>query len=146
MDLQRFEQLSAYLDGELSPCEKKQVEEWLDADPEFRKAYEDLRRLHFPTDAPVIDPELAERVMGRIDAGHRRRQVLGGSLAATTALALATGYWWQVPEVVAPVGDTVVAVQTLEVAARHYLIDEIPSEDPYAILLNREEPVQLMAR
>ena len=42
---QRFELLSAYLDGEVSPAERQQVQQWLDTDPEIQQLYVKLLRL-----------------------------------------------------------------------------------------------------
>ena len=41
---ERFELLSAYMDGELTAEERKQVQQWLDSDPEFHELYKQLLR------------------------------------------------------------------------------------------------------
>ena len=41
----RFELLSAYVDNELSVSERKQVEEWLESDPELRQQYHSMTML-----------------------------------------------------------------------------------------------------
>jgi anti-sigma factor RsiW len=56
---ERFEQLSAYLDGELSSQEARQVEDWLASDPQARQLYSQLAALQAGLanlKAPTLDP------------------------------------------------------------------------------------------
>lgn len=48
-----FEELSAYLDGELPPGRSAEVKAWLETHPETRKEFEDLRELHAGLGAPL---------------------------------------------------------------------------------------------
>jgi len=96
-DSDRFELLSAYLDGETTAAERQQVQQWLDTDPEMQCLYRRLlalRRLMqaAPTPAPARSPEeLIAGVFAAVERRqHRRRWVWGGSaIAALVAGAAA---------------------------------------------------------
>jgi anti-sigma factor RsiW len=94
----RFELLSAYLDGELSPTQRKQVEAWLDTDASVQRLYAQLLRMReamktvpIPEFATSNPDELAKRVFERVD---RQPRVLvlwagvGAAIAATCVAAL----------------------------------------------------------
>ena len=93
--LECFELLSAYLDNEVSVEERRQVQYWLDNDPEIKKLYLQLSRLNqgvqnIPTPQETISTkQLSEQVFQSIDRTQRKRKVSiwGGAIAA---LALAT--------------------------------------------------------
>jgi anti-sigma factor RsiW len=90
----RFELLSAYLDGEVSLSERKQVEEWLASDSEFRKTYQQMLALQdgwhsMPAVAPSMPTEqLVNQVMARLDRRNPQRWIWGG---LGTAAAIAIG-------------------------------------------------------
>ncbi|MGK7891037.1 MAG: anti-sigma factor [Leptolyngbyaceae cyanobacterium] len=76
----RFELLSAYMDGEVTALEKRQVEQWLVEDQNFRCLYGRLRQLRHglktmpvPTTSQVSIDETIEAVCKKVD---RRPQVL----------------------------------------------------------------------
>ncbi|MEA5599164.1 anti-sigma factor family protein [Rivularia sp. UHCC 0363] len=83
----RFELLSAYLDGEVTAAERRQVEEWLSNDPSARNLHtrllslrQGLRNLPIPQSEKSIE-ETVDSVMARL----RRRSriwVLGGAAVA----------------------------------------------------------------
>lgn len=94
-----FELLSAYLDGELSPSEKQQVQNWLDNDPKFKQLYLQLLALqgHLkhsvapPTNKPI--DEITAGVFESIDRTRRwRRQLIwgGGAIAATVIAGISS--------------------------------------------------------
>ena len=93
--LECFELLSAYLDNEVSVEERRQVQYWLDNDPEIKKLYLQLSRLNqgvqnIPAPQEAISTkQLSERVFQSIDRTQRKRKVSiwGGAIAA---LVLAT--------------------------------------------------------
>ena len=82
---ERFELLSAYLDGELTAAERRQVEEWLSNDTSVKRLYarllkvrQGLRTLPVPQSQPT--EEAVKQVLVRV----RRRSrflVLGGGAA-----------------------------------------------------------------
>lgn len=86
----RFELLSAYLDGEVSLSERKQVQQWLDHDPETKKVY--CRLLRLRSEVQAIEPpstsegfgDLPTQVFRKIRHRRIRQTVLwgGGAIAA----------------------------------------------------------------
>ncbi len=95
---ERFELLSAYLDGEATASERKQVEAWLTSDLEFQSQYRQLQRMQLAISgmpAPSCDrsvTELASNVFTKIDRRRSRnltRWIGGGAIAATLVTALA---------------------------------------------------------
>jgi hypothetical protein len=90
---QRFELLSAYMDGEITPHERQQVQEWLDTDPQLKQTYLGLLRLQrempcVPTPSTGITPEqLSERVFQRIEQANRLNRLLfWGGMVVTAVL------------------------------------------------------------
>ncbi|NJL52713.1 MAG: Fis family transcriptional regulator [Hydrococcus sp. SU_1_0] len=93
-----FELISAYLDGELSPAERHQVQKQIDQDPQIKTIYNKLLVLQSQIQGLEAPPqqrtvgEITEQVFQSLD--HRRRQrqlVLGGSAIAASCLVAMTG-------------------------------------------------------
>jgi anti-sigma factor RsiW len=94
----RFELLSAYIDGEVTATERRQVEAWLATDPAMQRLYSRLMKLHQAFEAlPEPEPQqssqqIAEAVFDRVERRSRRRWLAGGVAAVVTlavgALAL----------------------------------------------------------
>ena len=90
---QRFELLSAYLDGEVSPAERQQVQQWLDTDPQFQQLYVKLLglqravpRIPVPSSG-MSSEELSQRVLQR--TGRQRvLQFLSGGVVAAVMVAM----------------------------------------------------------
>ena len=91
----RFELLSAYLDGETTASERKQVEAWLETDPDFKHCYQQLLQMQrgmqsLPVPAAPPVEETIERVMARIE--HKKPTVAvwaaAGTVAAVTVAAI----------------------------------------------------------
>ncbi len=88
--LDYFELLSAYIDGELTPAERDRVQYWLDNDPEIKTTYIQLLKLQtqiqeIPTPPTVSVEELSAEVFQKIDHHRLRKRCLvwgGGALAA----------------------------------------------------------------
>lgn len=91
---QEFELLSAYLDGEVTPIERQQVQQWLDTDPQVQRRYAQLLRLqgsvsHLPAPEPELSSQqLCQQVLQQVDRQRRTRQLLAGGAAAIAALAV----------------------------------------------------------
>jgi anti-sigma factor RsiW len=96
---ERFELLSAYLDGEATASERQQVQAWLASDPAFANQYRQMQRMQQAISAipvPSSDrsaTQLADAVFTKIE--HRRtrnklRWIGGGAIAATLMTALAS--------------------------------------------------------
>ncbi|GAA6623422.1 anti-sigma factor family protein [Scytonema sp. NUACC26] len=84
----RFELLSAYLDGEVTAAERKQVEEWLDTDQTVQDLYarllklrQGVRTLPVPT-LQQSSQETAEKVLTRVQRRSRRVWLSGAAIAA----------------------------------------------------------------
>jgi anti-sigma factor RsiW len=75
--LEKFELLSAYLDGEVNAAERKQVDLWLQEDASFKAMYNKMRGMHTAIEQiplpPVTEPinKFADQVFAKID---QRRQ------------------------------------------------------------------------
>lgn len=97
---ERFELLSAYLDGEVSPEQRKQVELWLDHDPVVQHLYtqllhlrESIKSLPIPEFEASDAEMLAHRVFNRVDR-HPRVLALwagAGAVVAATCVAAISG-------------------------------------------------------
>ncbi len=84
----RFELLSAYLDGEVTADERRQVEAWLQTDANTQRLYERLLMVrHSMTSLPISPPpqsteQFIDGVLGKLD--RRRRWTWGGAAIAAT--------------------------------------------------------------
>jgi len=92
MPRDRFELLSAYLDGEVSAADRRQVEEWLANDPTVQRLHARLLKLRQGLQTMPI-PEATQsvqhtvdQVLARVDRRPKRAMVWGG--AAIAALFL----------------------------------------------------------
>lgn len=88
---EKFELLSAYLDGEVSDTERKQVEEWLTSDAEFQKTYQQMLALQgglrsMPAAQSMPTEQLVTQVMKRLDRQPKLWAL--GSLGAAAALVI----------------------------------------------------------
>jgi anti-sigma factor RsiW len=96
---ERFELLSAYLDGEATASERQQVQAWLASDPAFANQYRQMQRMQQAMSAipvPSSDrsaTQLADAVFTKIEQQRKRnklRWIGGGAIAATLMTALAS--------------------------------------------------------
>ncbi|MGK7900285.1 MAG: anti-sigma factor [Hormoscilla sp.] len=92
----RFELISAYLDGEVTADERRQVEAWLDNEPEVQALYERLLKLHQGWDMMPVPPatvsveETIDAVFSRLDKKEKPRLiVLWGGASAIAAMFVA---------------------------------------------------------
>lgn len=83
----RFELLSAYLDGEVTAPERRQVEEWLKTDPKMQGLYarmlkmqQGVRRLPTPVPAQTVE-QTVQQVVSRIERKPKRVAFLSGGMA-----------------------------------------------------------------
>ncbi|MGL5197047.1 MAG: anti-sigma factor family protein [Chroococcales cyanobacterium] len=90
---ERFELVSAYIDGEATQSERRQVQEWLDRDPEVKRLYLNLIKLRetvqvLPVPAPVQPvQETVHNLFRRLDRQRQRRVLWGGVAIAALVLA-----------------------------------------------------------
>ncbi|MBO3464245.1 transcriptional regulator [Aetokthonos hydrillicola Thurmond2011] len=89
----RFELLSAYLDGEVTAAERKQVEQWLAEDQEVQRLYTRLLKLRQglrTLQAPPSKQSVEETVKQVLARSHRRSKVVwlcGGATIAACAIS-----------------------------------------------------------
>jgi anti-sigma factor RsiW len=97
MKRDRFELLSAYLDGEVTAAESRQVEEWLDNDASVKCLYARLLKLRqglqtLPVPAAQQPPEVTvQKVMARLHRRSRLAWVFGGAAAAACVIGIVSG-------------------------------------------------------
>ncbi len=96
---ERFELLSAYLDGEVTSQERQLVQEWIDHDPHLKQTYLNLLRLqrgipHIPVSASISSTELSRRVLAQVKREDRSRRYWhwGGVVAATAVAAMVSWF------------------------------------------------------
>ena len=94
---ERFELLSAYLDGEVTPTERQQVEAWLANDLAFQHQYRQMQQMQhaFPR-MTVPSSQSAEAlsagVFAKLDRQRNRKLAwIGGGAIASTLVAAVTG-------------------------------------------------------
>jgi anti-sigma factor RsiW len=92
---QRFELLSAYLDGEVTVSERQQVKSLLATDPAFQRQYLQMKQMHQGFSRIAVPSSqsadaLATGVFAKLDQ-HRNRKLAwigGGAIAATLVAGL----------------------------------------------------------
>ncbi len=97
-ELDYFELLSAYIDGELAPAERDRVAEWLDTKPEIKTTYLQLLKLQtqmqrIPTPPSVSVETVSAEVFQKLDRHRWRKRccIWGGGAIAATLLATLSG-------------------------------------------------------
>ncbi|MEG3931809.1 MULTISPECIES: zf-HC2 domain-containing protein [unclassified Microcoleus] len=93
----RFELLSAYLDGEVTAAERRQVEEWLTNDPTTKRLYSRLLMMQQSFQAMPVPAaeqsaeELATKVLQRVERKPKRTWIVGGGAIAALLVAVVSG-------------------------------------------------------
>jgi anti-sigma factor RsiW len=92
----RFELLSAYLDGELTACERKQVEQWLSDDKSVQLLYARLLKLRQSLrNLPVPQSQSTEETIRQVFTRLRRRSrfiwIGGGTAIAACVIGAVSG-------------------------------------------------------
>ncbi len=101
----RFELLSAYLDGEVTASERKQVEEWLSTDPSVQQLHARLLKLRsafrsLPAPAPVQSVEkTVDQVLAKVDRRPRFRLVWGGAAIAAAFMGAVSLFSVRQPQI-----------------------------------------------
>jgi anti-sigma factor RsiW len=135
----RFELLSAYLDGEVTPTERKQVQEWLDTDPQTQKLYTRLLRLRQEIDnIPIVEAaspstQLADQVFARLDRQSSRKRIIvisGAAIATVVIGAISSIFFGNKSPVFQVVENPLAPIEEdsepLKIALNHPII-EIPA-------------------
>lgn len=89
----RFELLSAYLDGEVTAAQRQEVEDWLSNDPESQRLYgrllnlrQGLHTMPVPTAQQPVEQTLDQVYQRMHRRDHRRTIVWGGSAIAAIVI------------------------------------------------------------
>lgn len=94
----RFELLSAYLDGEVTAAERKQVEQWLANDASVKLLYARLLKLrqgvrNLPVPQPIQPiEETVQQVMASLRRRSRLAWVCGGTAVAACVISAVSGW------------------------------------------------------
>jgi hypothetical protein len=90
----RFELLSAYLDGEVTADQRRQVEQWLADDPKVQNMHrrllmlrEGFRTMPAPASALPVEQTI-DKVFAKIDRRSRFQVLTGGGAMAAAAAAM----------------------------------------------------------
>lgn len=131
----RFELLSAFIDGEVTAAERKQVQELLATDPEMQRLHsrllmlrQGLQKLPVPV-AETTTQQTAQQVFSKIDRRRNLRTVIwgGGAIAALFVSALSGIIF---PGTQSPLGNF--AANSIDPQKQ-----EVASEQPLMIAVNR---------
>ncbi|MFB8796055.1 MAG: zf-HC2 domain-containing protein [Microcoleus sp.] len=93
----RFELLSAYLDGEVTAAERRQVDEWLANDPVTKRLYSRLLSMQQSFQSMPVPKseqsaqELVAKVLQRVERKPKRVMVWGGCAIAALLVAVVSG-------------------------------------------------------
>ena len=93
----RFELLSACLDGEVTAAERRQVEDWLTNDPAMKRLYSRLLMMQrgfqsMPVPASEQSAhELAGKVLQRVERKRTQTWIWGGGAIAALLIAVVSG-------------------------------------------------------
>ena len=136
----RFELLSAYLDGEVSASERRQVEDWLKNEPETQRLYarllklrQSLQAMPMPS-ARVNAQQTVEQVYQKMHRRARRSAVVwgGGAIAAAFIGAVTLVLPPQQSFQLAKSPKTTIAIEPLQVALNDPVV-EIPKPGIYQV-------------
>ncbi|WP_293124231.1 transcriptional regulator [Microcoleus sp. bin38.metabat.b11b12b14.051] len=93
----RFELVSAYIDGEVTAAERRQVEEWLTNDPTTKRLYSRLMMMQqgfasMPVPASEQSAQdLAAKVLQRVERKSKQTWVFGAGAIAALLVAVVSG-------------------------------------------------------
>ncbi len=104
LSFEQFELLSAYLDDEVTPDERQQVETWLATDSKVQAVFQNLGGLsrsiaQVPVPPSASVEQTVQAVMAKIDRRRHRFQWISGSAiaAVVTAVLASVSTGWQEP-------------------------------------------------
>lgn len=147
----RFELLSAYLDGEVTASERRQIEHWLATDLSIQRLYSRLLKLRQAMRTmPVPAPEQpAEQVTQQVFNQLSRRQRFVMAWGGVAIAALFVGVFSNIaPSLQSPAYQTAVESSTTEADvssdALMIALDQPIIEIPKATVSEPIEPAQLM--
>lgn len=127
----RFELISAYIDGEVTATERSQVQQWLATDPEMQKLHSRLLMLRQGLQKLPVPPaeqtaqETVEQVFSRVDR-RRTRQVVfwgGGAAIAATFVTALSGIFPVSPPLITNMAQAPTKQEPLMIAVNRPVID-----------------------
>jgi anti-sigma factor RsiW len=128
----RFELLSAYLDGEVTAAERREVEDWLTNDPTVQNLYgrllklrQGLRAMPVPA-AEKTTEETVQQVLARVQHRSKRAVILTGTALAAVFVGALSVF---LPSLDSPI----------EQIAQHSVQTEpaaVPAPEPLMVALN----------
>lgn len=142
LDPQQFQLLSAYLDGEATVSERRQVQAWLDTDPKIKEIYLQLIQLRSRLQtAPVPAShssvqQLATRVFQRLNQRTRVIITWGGTAIAALLVMTVSGNLGRVPMVAQ--SQNLNDSEPLQIALNEPLI---PIVNPNAVSISVDQPI-----
>lgn len=146
LDPQQFQLLSAYLDGEATVSERRQVQAWLDNDPQIKEIYLQLLQLRSRLQAAPVPAsgysvqQLANRVFQRLNQRTRVMVTWGGTAIAAllvmTVSSSISGNLGQVPMVAQ--SQNLNDSEPLQIALNEPLI---PIVNPNAVSISVDQPI-----
>ncbi len=142
----RFELLSAYLDGEVTADERRQVETWLTSDPKFANMHRRLMTLRqgfqsmpIPAASQPMEKTISQ-VFDKVERRSRFRLIVGGAIAAAAATVAVVGGFNQGPSLQVATNSRPVEIEaTVPAAATNTNLTN-------GLLVNLDEPVLVIAK
>jgi len=142
LDPQQFQLLSAYLDGEATVSERRQVQNWLDTDPKIKEIYLQLIQLRSRLQtAPVPAShssvkQLATHIFQHLNQRTRVMVAWGGTAIAAFLVMVVSGNLGRVPMVAQ--SQNFKDSEPLQIALNEPLI---PIVNPNAVSISVDQPI-----
>ncbi|MCL2933366.1 MAG: transcriptional regulator [Trichodesmium sp. MAG_R03] len=143
MKQERFELISAYVDDEVTPSQRREVEALLGTDPVTRDIYQKLLQLHSKFQqmpiAPTLEPvdKTSERVLETVERRSSRNFVLIGSAVAGLCIAVISGFMSTTRSPVVKLAN-IPNSETLQIALNEPIIEIV---NPDNVMLTVNEPL-----
>lgn len=130
----RFELLSAYMDGEVTADERRQVEDWLAHDPTVQRLHARLLKLRacfqtmpVPTAAPESVQQTVDAVLSKVERRPRLTLIWGGAAVAAAMMVAAVssvlpGFRESLPQMAQSPSEQVQPTQPESVQSERLLI------------------------
>lgn len=143
MKPEKIELISAYIDDEVTPSQRREVEALLETDPVAKHLYERLLQLHSEFQRIPIDITLEpvdktiEQVFNKIDRRSKRNFVLVGSAVVGLCIAVISGFISTTRSPVTKLAE-VSDSETLQIALNEPVIETL---NPDNVILTVNEPL-----
>ena len=143
MKQEKFELISAYLDGEVTPSQRREIEALLGTDPVAKHLYQRLLQLRSELQRMPITPTLepvdqtVAGVFEKIDRRSKRHLVLVGSAVAGLCIAVISGFISATRSPVVKLAE-VSDSETVQIALNEPVIEIV---NPDNVMLTINEPL-----